>query len=438
MHLPGLPVRGRGRRLLSAALAVALLAPVACGSGSGSKNSKGALAPKDKTSGETLKLYNDKGAWKDYFNQVGDLAKQQIGSKLEPVGYTDENTYQAFIKASLRTKVKPDLFTWATGGQLEDLVKQNAVADTSKVWQQAIEKGWLTKQLEPYYTIDGKQYCVPLNVAYWGMFYNKHVFDQYGLQPPKTWSDFENILSTLKSKNVTPMYQTSTLFSFVWFEQLLAGSDPDTYNKLSTGKAKYTDKPVVDAMKMWAQEEKAGYFTDPSTKTQPQALLKSGKVAMVPFGTWFNTSMTGEGEKPGTDYGFFVIPNVNPSLDKTSVVFETGPLCALSSAPHLQDSITALNWWLSPDAQSKWAGSRDDVSANPKAPITDPTLKDVTSAAGSGQYNLINRYFEAAPPPVLTAALDAFGAFMVHPDSYMDQLNTIQKAADTYWAGHTD
>jgi ABC-type glycerol-3-phosphate transport system substrate-binding protein len=187
-------------------------------------------------------------------------------------------------------------------------------------------------------------------------------------------------------------------------------------------------------MKLWAQEEKDGDFTDPSIKTQPQALLKSGDVAMVPFGTWFNTSMTGEGEKPGTDYGFFVIPNVNPSLAKTSMVFETGPLCALSSAPHLQDSITALSWWLTPDAQSKWAGSRDDVSANPKAPITDTTLAEVTKAAGSGEYNLINRYFEAAPPPVLTAALDAFGAFMVHPDSYMDQLNTIQKAADQYWA----
>ncbi|HZY77085.1 MAG TPA: extracellular solute-binding protein [Jatrophihabitantaceae bacterium] len=427
-------MRVRGRRsLLGAALAAALLVSAACSSSGGSAN-HGALSPKSKTGGETLKLYNDKGAWSDYFKQVGALAKQQIGSNLDPVGYTDENTYQAFIKASLRTKVKPDLFTWATGGQLKSLVDQGAVADTSKVWQDAIDKGYLTRQLEPYYTINGKQYCVPLNVAYWGMFYNKHVFDQYGLQPPKTWDDFQNILTTLRSHNVTPMYQTSTLFSFVWFEQLLAGSDPDTYNALATGKAKYTDKPVVDAMKMWAQEEKDGDFTDPSVKTQPQALLKSGAVAMVPFGTWFNTSMTGEGEKPGTDYGFFVIPNVNPSLAKTSMVFETGPLCALSSAPHLQDSISALSWWLTPDAQSKWAGSRDDVSANPKAPITDSTLAEVTKAAGSGQYNLINRYFEAAPPPVLTAALDAFSAFMVHPDSYMDQLNTIQKAADQYWA----
>ena len=425
---------GRRRAIACATAALALL--VSACSSSGGKQSAATTVPTGKTGGETLKLYNDKGAWKNYFAAVGELAKTQIGSKLEPVGYTDEDTYQAFIKASLRTNVKPDLFTWSTGGRLADMVKQNAVADTSAIWSDAIAKGYLPEQLKPYYTVGGKQYCVPLNVAYWGMFYNKHVFAKYGLQEPKTWSDFENILSTLKAKGVTPMYQTSTLFSFVWFEQLLAGTDPDTYNALATGKAKYTDPAVVNAMKLWRQQEKAGYFTDPSIKTQPDALLKSQSVAMVPFGTWFNTSMTSQGMKPGVDYGFFTIPNVNASLPKTSVVFETGPICALARAPHLQDSMRALNWWLTPDAQSKWAASRDDVSANPKAPINDPTLKSVAKAAGTGQYNLINRYFEAAPPPVLTAALDAFGAFMVHPDSYLDQLKTIQKAADDYWAGN--
>ena len=115
---------------------------------------------------------------------------------------------------------------------------------------------------------------------------------------------------------------------------------------------------------------------------------------------------------------------------------ETGPLCSLSSAPHLDDSLRAMNWWLTPQAQKVWAGSRDDVSANPKTTISDPTLRAVSQAAGSGKYTLINRYFEAAPPPVLTAALDAFGAFMAKPSSYMDQLNTIQQAADTYWASH--
>jgi hypothetical protein len=56
---------------------------------------------------------------------------------------------------------------------------------------------------------------------------------------------------------------------------------------------------------------------------------------------------------------------------------------------------------------------------------------------GNGQYNLLLRYFEAAPPPVLTAALDAFSAFMVNPGSYMSQLHTIQQAAQTYWSSHS-
>ncbi|MFL6073992.1 MAG: hypothetical protein ACJ73S_11415, partial [Mycobacteriales bacterium] len=55
-------------------------------------------------------------------------------------------------------------------------------------------------------------------------------------------------------------------------------------------------------------------------------------------------------------------------------------------------------------------------------------------AGGGSKYRLMNRYFEAAPPPVLTAALDALGAFMVNPGTYQKQLETIQKAAEDYWS----
>jgi multiple sugar transport system substrate-binding protein len=67
--------------------------------------------------------------------------------------------------------------------------------------------------------------------------------------------------------------------------------------------------------------------------------------------------------------------------------------------------------------------------------IPDPALSAIAKSAGGGEYTLANRYFEAAPAPVLTAALDAFGAFMAKPDSYQKQLENIQKAADEYWKG---
>lgn len=411
-------------RLLTAVVATAALALAACGGGGDPKTENKTL----------VKLYNDKGAWAPFFKDVGALSKQQIGLEMEPVGYTDAPTYDAFIKASFRTNVKPDLFTWHTGGQLEEIVKAGHVADTSQLWSDAIGQGYLPESLKPYYTYDGKQYCVPLNIAYWVMFYNKKVFDDAGLQPPKTWADMMSAAAALKAKGVTPFYGTSQLFSFVWFQQLLIGEDPQLYNDLATGKAKFTDPGVVKVMETWKGLIDSGYMSDPGDKTEPQNLLKSGKVAMAPFGTWFNTSMTQVGMKSGTDYGMFAIPNVNPANTRNTLLFESGPLCILEKAPDKAASMKFAKWWLEPSAQEKWATARGDVSANPKVTIPDPALNEINKQAGGSDVALSSRFFELVPAPILTAALDAFGAFTVKPADYQKQLATLQKAADDYWA----
>ncbi|MEJ3745762.1 extracellular solute-binding protein [Actinomycetes bacterium KLBMP 9797] len=414
-------------RVLTALVAAAALALTACGdNGDDSGGSAG------KTE---LKLYNDKGAWGPYFEDLGKLSKEQIGLGMTPVGYTDEPTYSAFIKASFRTNDKPDLFTWSTGGRLAEIVEAGQVADTSELWNKAIADGDLSAELKETYTYGGKQYCVPLNISYWVMFYNKKVFDDNGVKPPTTWAELIAAADTLKGKGVIPFYHTSILFSFVWFQQLLIGTDPDLYNKLATGEAKYTDPGVVAVMERWKQMIDAGYFSNPGSKDQPEAQLKSGKVAMGLFGTWFNTSMTKAGLKPGQDYGMFAVPNVDPSQTKNTVAFESGPLCSLAKAPDTAASTKYLDWWVRQPAQEKWANSRGDVSANPKVSIPDPGLAAIAKAGGDGTYTLANRYFEAAPAPVLTAALDAFGAFMADPGSYRKQLENIQKAADEYWKG---
>jgi multiple sugar transport system substrate-binding protein len=408
---------------VAAACAAVVLAVTACGDDSG-----------DGGTTDNIKLYNDKGAWEPFFKEVGQLSQEEIGLSMEPVGYTDEPTYEAFIKASFRTNVKPDLFTWTTGQRLDEIVAEGVIAETTELWVNAIANGDLTESLKPYYTIDDKQYCVPLNIAYWVMFYNKQVFDEYGLQPPTTWDELMTIAETLKENGVTPFYHTSVLFSFVWFQQLLVGSDPELYNRLSEGTASYTDPEVVAVMEEWKQMIDNDYFSDPGDQTDPAAQLKSGKVAMGNWGTWFNTSMTQQEMTPGEDYDMFFIPNRNPQGGQTGLLFESGPLCMLDSAPYRDESMRYLEWWIGPSAQELWANSRGDVSGNPKVEIPDPGLNAITQQAGSDEYVLYNRYFEATPAPILTAALDAFGAFVVNPDEYQSQLESIQEVADDYWA----
>ncbi|WUH97144.1 extracellular solute-binding protein [Spirillospora sp. NBC_00431] len=413
------------RLRVTALTASALLLAAGCGSGdSGDSGGK-----------TELKLYNDKGAWKPFFEQMATLGKQHTGLDMKPVGYTDEPSYTAFIKTSFRTKVKPDLFTWSTGGRLEEIVKQNQVAETSKLWQDAIKSGDLTEQLKKYYTVEGKQYCVPLNTGYWGMFYDKKIFAKYDLKPPTTWAELEKTAQTLKSKGQVPFHHTSptSLFSFAWFEQLLAGTNPDLYERLSTGQASYTDPGVVKTMERWKTMIDSGWFSKPGDKADPADHFKAGRAAMVVNGTWFNTSMTQRGLKQGTDYGFFFIPNVDPALPKRSLIFESGPLCSLRKAPDAEASDKYLKWWITPTAQEKWANARGDVSGNPKVKVTDPELDKVTKEAASQQNRLLLRYFEAAPAPVLTEALSGFDKFLNKPGSYMDVLKSIQKVNEDYW-----
>ncbi len=401
-------------RTLSLMLAAVALLAAGCGSGTGSSDS--------------LKLYNDKAAWTPFYKQVGAQSKQQIGVNVNPVGYADEPTYQAFVKSALKTNVKPDLFTWATGPLLQQLAKSGDVADTSALWKTAIQQGDLPQGLEQYYTVGGKQYCIPENVSYWVMFYNKSVFAKNGITVPTSWQGLMADAAKLKQNNVTAFYQTNVLFSFVWFQILLAGSDPDLYNRLTQGKASYTDPGVVSAMRQWSDMLKKGYLSDAGDKTDPAALLKSGKVAMVPDGTWFNTSMTQAGLKSGKDYGMFVIPAVNPALTKTPVPVETGALCMPGKGRNSATTDKFASWFLKPTAQAKWADSRGDVSANPKVTIPDPGLNTLTKQVTGTGYQFVDRYFDAVPPNVLTAALDAFGAFMADPSTYQKQLAAIQKA----------
>ena len=412
----------RALALAASVLATGLLLAGCSGSGS-SGGSTG-----------TLKFYTDKAAWKPQFQSLNPTSQKDVKISLNTTGYSDENQYQAFVKQSFRTQQSPGLFTWATGDQLTQLVDQKLVADTSDIWKGAISDGSVSKDLEKYYTFDGKQYCVPMNIAYWVMYYNKKIFDKYGIQKPTTWKELMSDAAKLKENGVTPFYQTSTLFTFPWFETLVAGTDPKLYNGLADGSVKYTDPRIVDIMDEWLAQEKKGWFSDAGSKTDPAQMLKQGDMAMINFGTFFGASLDGVGMKAGTDYDYFIIPSVDPGLSKTPVPVETGPMCVAQSSKQKDLGLAYSKWWMTPGAQTAWSNARGDVPFNPKAEVKDAGLKKLGQDISGGDYQLVTRYFEAAPTPILNVALEEFGAFSANPGDPKPFLQKIQDAADKYWA----
>lgn len=379
-----------------------------------------------------LAYATDKAAWKPDFEAMNELSTKDCGLSVNVTGYSDPAQYDAFIKQGFQTDKKPTLFTWHTGGQLKELVDQGLVAETTDLWKKATENGDVPEGLIDNYTYDGKQYCVPLNVAYWALYYNKKIFADNKLTPPTTWEELMKVSDALVAKGITPFHQMNFIFEFVWFQAILAGMAPDTYAGLGTGDAKYTDQPVKDTMKVWYEMMNKKYFIDPGVQTDPQTLLKTGKVAMAYFGTFFTGQLTQVGMKSDQDYGVIVVPSYKADV-KQQMIVETGPLCVGAGSPNEKGALAYSAWWFGQGAQTAWSTKRGDVSFNPKVKTTDPALAKLLE--GQADWQVQKRWLEATPNPIYTVASPLFGEYVTKPKpDATDILDKIQAEADSYWA----
>jgi multiple sugar transport system substrate-binding protein len=388
----------------------------------------------------TLKMTNDKVTWKDFFSKEADAGRKATGIGWSLNEFSDTNTYQASIRTAGATPKAPDLFTWWSGWLMKDIVDAGLAADLSSLWDKAGSA--YSKDLRQAFTFNGKAWGAPLYFGYWATLYNKKVFDKYQLQPPGTWDEFLHVVDTLRANGVTPLGATidGRWPTFIYFEEFLVRSDPNLYQNLMAGKAKYTDAGVVQAMQLWGSLIKAGAFTDPSSVsfgTGTNDFVNSfvqGKAAMVQIGTWYEPTLTAAGLKAGEDYDAFIWPTVKSGVPK-AVIFESGPLVVAAHGTHQDQAQKSLEWFMSKDGQQEWNRVTGFTSARTDVPSSSPVDQRLGQTVKSGGYQLLNRYWEATPHQIVETAVDEFGKFMLHPDDPQSVLQAIQKQADSVWAG---
>ncbi|GAB3120541.1 ABC transporter substrate-binding protein [Glaciibacter psychrotolerans] len=412
------------RTRLTAGLSAGLLAVslAACSSNPGAPAAGTADDPRQ------LSFYMDKAGWQESFDDMNTVSRAE-GAVLDVVTApgSDAAAYDSFVKQALQTKEKPDLFTWHTGGQLKALVEQGVVAETSDIWAKAEAAGYVPKGLKDNYTFDGKQYCVPLNVVYWGVYYNKHVFAEHGVEVPTTYQELMSASATLKAAGVTPFFQMNFIFEFAMFQALLAGESPDVYAGLADGTSSFTDPAVLSAGAEWQRLFDEGYFTDPGLQTDPQTLLSTGEVAMEYLGTFMTGQLNSIDQVSGEDYGVFIFPSMNADAEQ-QLVLESGPLCVSKGAANEAAALEYSAWWMSDTAQQAWADSRGDVSFNPNVTVNDPELQGIVDALGKARIQ--QRFQEMVPLSVYNRSTEVFGEFVTNGGDLTPGLQSLQDVAD--------
>ena len=237
--------------------------------------------------------------------------QQGPGGRRETVPYADTSTYQAAVRAALRTPSAPGVFTWWSGYRMKDLVDAGLVADVSDLWKKYTDAGLYSPSLASAYTFDGKIYGIPNLVAYWvGLLQQEGLRRDSGLTPPKTWAELEAAAAKLKGAGITPFGATveGRWPAFIWFQEFL---DPPatrtSTTKLMNGEAKYTDPEVTEVFKTWKDWIDKGYFTDPSIAfgtagaNAMASEFAKGNLAMILVGTWYAATLTGGGhDEPRT------------------------------------------------------------------------------------------------------------------------------------------
>lgn len=213
------------------------------------------------------------------------------------VQFFENDPYKQKLQVAMGAHNPPDIFFGWGGGTLKSYIDAGDVYDLTSVLNQnpSWKNRFLPSVMKPV-TFDGKIYGVPNNyVQPVFLFYNKSLFKQYNLTPPKTWDDLLKDVKVFKQHGVIPITlgAKDKWPDLMWEEYLVDRiGGPQVFNDIVAGKPNAWSNPaVIKANQMIQQLVDAGGF-EPGFNSVGQndgsstALLYTGKAAMELMGSW--------------------------------------------------------------------------------------------------------------------------------------------------------
>jgi len=305
------------KRLGMFAIAVLVLAAVLAGcSNSKSSGSGGSSSEKGKL--EIFSWWTAGGEADGLKALIDDFHKKYPDIKIENEAVAGGAGSNA--KAVLATRMQggdpPSTFQVHGGAELLTWVKAGKMEALDSLYKKNGWDGKFPKDLIDMVSYNGKIYAVPVDIHRGNvLWYNKKIFEDNGLEPPKTFDDFFKVADKLKAKGITPLaigdkdvWESTMVFENI----LLAKLGPDKYRQLWTGEVPFDDPAVKEAADIF--KKMLNYVNaDHSSLAWQDAtqLVADGKAAMNIMGDWAKGYFTSKGLKYDQDYGAVVTPETD-------------------------------------------------------------------------------------------------------------------------------
>lgn len=291
--------------------------------------------------------------------------------------------------------------------------------------------------------IDGKYYTVPTAVRTLGLFWNKDIFKDNGLDPEKPPKTLEELVDVAKkcTKNVNGKLEIEGLTFqpsgqlHAWFRPVLLkqfGQEPISEDKKTVQwNATENGYKAFEFLVNLAKVDKVGekdFFTDDSTA------FISGKAALHIDGSYRLGSLASQAKD--LNYGVTALPSYN-GVETSFGSFWTNGITTNATGNKLDAAVKFLEYLTSTEVMKKWTERIGEIGAKTEIANDPELLKNEKLAPFIQQLPVADSYFYVDEDADRKALMDAIDQVLLNdmdPRKALDSATAqVQKVLDEYW-----
>nr|WP_302626871.1 extracellular solute-binding protein [uncultured Eubacterium sp.] len=220
--------------------------------------------------------------------------EKKTGNKVDDSSATSDEAFKSRIITDFETGSEPDVLFFFNGVDSNQFVEQGKVVSIDEIRKEYPDYASnMRDELLGASPVDGKNYSVPVN-GYWeGLFVNKEVCQKAGVEVPTaetTWEDFLKICEKIKKAGYAPIAASLQEIPHYWFEfSIYNFNSVATHNTVPATTTDAAGKAWVNGIKDIKTLYEKGYFPEntlTATDAETFQMFTSDKAAFLIDGSW--------------------------------------------------------------------------------------------------------------------------------------------------------
>lgn len=354
-----------------------------------------------------------------------------IRIKFDPTNPPD---YNATLRTQLEGGTGPDLFYLRSFATSRQLFEEGFIEPLTDL--PGLKENFTPESLGPWSAADGTPYGVPFIAVSHGVYYNKDLFKELGLEVPQTWQELLATAQKIKDAGYTPFANASgdawTIAEIVFMN--LAPTFIGGYEGRQAylnGERCFNDQNMVNAFQAVAD---LGPFVpegqEALTYYDSQQLFLQGQAAMWLGGSWDIPFF--ESEAPEFEWGVFGIPAPEGQTQRYVTFHLDAGMGINKASPNKDAAKKFLEWMTSPEFAKLLANQLPGffpISKNPPPPDNAHAAEFLALNEGAGLD------VRLAWEKLLDGQPDGYTLMQDHAIAVLKGAETAQQAADALQEG---